>query len=87
MVEVVCEFLPEEGYVGLRELPGGRGSISRTTSWIAWEEDLHDPWGVIWEIRFIFLTLVVPPAVLLLFLLRLGLFFRNLRIVGRVPAL
>ena len=27
MVEVVCEFLPEESYVGLRESPGGRDQL------------------------------------------------------------
>ena len=88
MVEVVCEFLPEESYVGLRESPRGQGSISRTTGRVMRKEDLHDPRRIIREIGFISLTLIiVPPAVLLLFLPRLGPFLGNLRIVGRLRIL
>ena len=59
----------------------GAGSIRSATSRVMWKEDLHDPWRIIWEIWFVFLTLiVVPPAVLLPFLPRLGLFLGNLRV-------
>jgi len=77
-VKVVCEFLSEESYTRLRESPsrvcqpchewGDRGN-----------GDLHDPRRVIWEIGFIFALVIIPPAVLPLFLLRL---WSLLRIFG-----
>ena len=73
------------GYAGHQE-----ESVSRAASGAGGgkREDLHDPRRVIREIGFIFLTLVIiPSAVLPLFLPRLRLFLRNLRTVYRVPIL